>query len=73
MTVTQIVTAVLTFGMILGLRHTRDAWELVLNDLNDEECENENSIYYNEQQQFKANQKLLHHSQHIVQGCESTL
>lgn len=54
--------------MILGLRHTRDAWELVLNDLNDEENENANSVYYNERQQIEANKKLLHRSQHIVQG-----
>lgn len=72
----QIVTAVLTFGAILGLRHTRDAWELVLSDLAEED-RNANSVYLDEQEQYKSNKRLLHQSQHVVQGisvyCNTTL
>lgn len=61
-----IVTAVLTFGAMLGLRHTRDAWELVLSDLAEED-RNANSVYLDEQEQYKSNKRLLHQSQHVVQ------
>lgn len=64
----QIITGLLTFGAILGLRHTRDAWELVLADLAEEENQNAISIYFSEHQQYKSNKRLLHQSQHVVQG-----
>lgn len=64
----QIITSLLTFGAILGLRHTRDAWELVLADLAEEENQNAISVYFSEHQQYKSNKRLLHQSQHVVQG-----